>query len=228
MRKLQQPTPNRRQRLLNPGHHRLSTMNKSSLRILPLNIIKSRAGMEALIIDSAARELDLRLSQTPGLGVSDACLSPVLVQASANVPRRRSPDTPPHLCQHNNLDVRPLTNIMQPARRYCDQDLERAEPDAGLLNVCTPYPHAPHLRHVEHANDPKQNRANAEQSLGSIVRVRVKGLFTELLRERIKPIVLWSDNQGAIHLSHNLEYHARGRSTSTCRITSFESELNRT
>ena len=37
----------------------------------------------------------------------------------------------------------------------------------------------------------------------------LRSLFTELMPEQIKPIVLWSDNQGAIHLSHNPEYHAR-------------------
>ena len=37
----------------------------------------------------------------------------------------------------------------------------------------------------------------------------LRSLFTELMSEQIKPIVLWSDNQGAIHLSHNPEYHAR-------------------
>ena len=37
----------------------------------------------------------------------------------------------------------------------------------------------------------------------------LRGMFAELMGDQTKPIVLWSDNQGAIHLSHNPEYHAR-------------------
>src|SRR5258708_1517524 len=64
---LQRLTPSRRQRLPSPGYDPLSTMNKSDLRILQLNIMKSRAGMEALINDSATRDLYLLLIQEPPL-----------------------------------------------------------------------------------------------------------------------------------------------------------------
>lgn len=44
-------------------------MNKSDLRILHLNIMKSRAGMEALIKDATTQDLDILLIQEPPLSV---------------------------------------------------------------------------------------------------------------------------------------------------------------
>ena len=37
----------------------------------------------------------------------------------------------------------------------------------------------------------------------------VRGLSTEFRRKQIRRIVLWSDNQRAIHLSRNSKYHLR-------------------
>jgi ribonuclease HI len=47
------------------SHGKPGTMNQTNLRILQLNIMKSRAGMEALINDPATQDLDILLIQEP-------------------------------------------------------------------------------------------------------------------------------------------------------------------
>jgi hypothetical protein len=48
-----------------PSHYQHTTMSTTSLRVLQLNIMKSRAGMEALINDSRTQDLDVLLIQEP-------------------------------------------------------------------------------------------------------------------------------------------------------------------
>lgn len=132
-------------------------MSQGNLRVLQLNMMKLRAGMEALINDPQTQDLDILLIQEPPLSAYRTHVNHRLWYRyqptfdNDNDIRRRSV-----IYVNKRISTSGHRQIsMQPPRRSSDQDLDGMQSDTHLLHLHATGRLSPLIRGAEHTINPR-------------------------------------------------------------------------